>query len=271
VRQLRPFQEAVAAAKPNAEHCETIRASNPLPLQPTTPDSPPRKRLHMGCGQTYLDGWINCDGAPSARIFSLLPQPMRLLLKRSGLIGKETQSFWRFLETHRITYVNARKKWPFANESIDIIYSSHLIDCFGTPHVRHFFQQAYRVLKPGGEIRLAGMNLAREVQIYLQQEDAERLVSLISFPNPNEGSLPTRLRRALWPHITYRAHLDFGSYKKFLRQAGFEGIVNLQPGESTIAQLAPINLWQRHGESLYVEARKPAAGSAGTSGSPKAE
>ena len=127
----------------------------------------------------------------------------------------------------------------------------------GSNRIRHFFQQAFRVLKPGGRIRLAGMNLAREVQIYLQQEDAERLVSLISFPNPNEGQLPTRLRRALCPHITYRAHLDFGSYKKLLQETGFEQIVNLPPGETTIAQLEPINLWQRHGESVYAEAIKP--------------
>jgi hypothetical protein len=45
-----------------------------------------------------------------------------------------------------------------------------------------------------------------------------------------------------------------------LGQAGFEGIVNLHPGETTIADLEPINLWQRHGESVYVEARKPAKG-----------
>lgn len=214
----------------------------------------------MGCGQTHLEGWINCDGAPSARLFSLLPRPIRLSLQGSGLLGKGTKHFWQFLETHPITYVNARKKWPFENESIDIIYSSHVIDCFSQTQVRHFFQQAYRVLKPGGEIRLAGMNLSREVQIYLQYGDTQRLVSLISFPNPGEGSLWQRLRRALWPPMMYRAHLDFESYKQLLLEAGFEGIVNLHPGKTTIAHLEPINLWQRHGESVYVEARKPVTG-----------
>lgn len=260
MHQLRPFPEAVVATEPGADRCERIFTIKRWTLPSTTPEPAQRKRLHMGCGQTYLEGWINCDGAPSARLFCLLPGPIRFCLQRSGLLGKGTQHFWRFLETHPITYVNARKKWPFANESIDIVYSSHVIDCFSPTHVRYFFQQAYRVLKPGGEIRLAGMNLAREVQIYLQQENAERLVSLISFPNPNEGSLWRRLRQALWPHIIYRAHLDFGSYKKLLHEAGFEEIVNLHPGETTIAHLEPINLWQRHGESVYVEARKPVTG-----------
>ena len=104
------------------------------------------------------------------------------------------------------------------------------------------------------------MNLALEVQRYLQQEDAERLASVISFPHPKEGSVLTRLKRALCPPIIYRAHQDFSSYKKRLGQVGFEGIVNLQAGETTIAGLEPINLWQRHGESVYVEARKPGKG-----------
>jgi SAM-dependent methyltransferase len=225
-----------------------------------TPDPHHRIRLHIGCGLTYLDGWINCDGGPSTRLFTLLPGPIRSLITRYGLLGRGTQTFWRFLESHPITFANALKKWPFANESIDIIYSCHLIDCFTTDEIRHFFRQAYRVLKPGGEIRVVGMNLALEVQHYLKQGDAQRLASVISFPHPREGSLLTRLKRAVCPPIIYRAHLDFVAHKRLLQQEGFEEIVNLQPGETTIADLEPVNLWQRRGESVYVEARRPAKG-----------
>ena len=225
-------------------------------MNSTTPDPPGLRRLHMGCGLTYLEGWINCDGGPSTRVFSLLPKPIRSLLKRSRLMGKGTQQFWNFLDTHTIRYVNAHRRWPFASESIDIIYSSHMIDCFTPQDITHFFQQAFRVLKPGGEIRLVGMSLAKEVQIYLQQGDAQRLVSIVSFPHPDEGPLLTRIKRALWPPIHYRAHLDFGAYKILLQTAGFTTISHLAAGETTITQLEPINLWQRHGESVYVEARK---------------
>jgi SAM-dependent methyltransferase len=225
-----------------------------------TPAPHHRTRLHIGCGLTYLEGWINCDGGPSSHLFTLLPGPIRSLITRYGLLGKGTQTFWRFLETHPITYVNALKEWPFASNSVDMIYSCHLINCFTADDIHHFFQQAYRVLKPGGVFRVVGMNLALEVQRYLQQDDAERLASVISFPHPKEGSMLTRLKRALWPPILYRAHLDFAAYKKRLGQVGFKEIVNLQPGETTIAGLEAINLWQRHGESVYVEARKPAMG-----------
>ncbi|MEB3319295.1 MAG: methyltransferase domain-containing protein [Cyanobacteriota bacterium] len=225
-----------------------------------------RTRLHIGCGLTYLDGWTNCDGGPSSLLFSRLPGPLRRLLRRSGLLGKGSETFWRFLETHPITYVNALKEWPFASGSVDIIYSCHLIDCFRISDVRVFFQHAYRVLKPGGQIRIAGMDLALEVQRYLNNEDAERLAAAVSFPHPQEGSVLSRLKRAIWPPILYRAHLDFVFYKQLLTELGFEGVVQLRPGETTIAHLEPVHLWQRHGESLYVEARKPCKGQAGDAG-----
>jgi predicted SAM-dependent methyltransferase len=215
------------------------------------------RRLHMGCGLTYLEGWINCDGAPSARLFTILPKPLRSLLRKVGLVGRGTQEFWHFLDAHPITYVNARKRWPFANESMDVIYSSHLIDCFSKADVQSFFQEAFRVLKPGGEIRLAGMDLAREVDIYRHNQDARRLVTLISHPHPQDDGLLTRIRKAFIPALAYRAQLDFGAYRTLLQDAGFQEIVHLQAGETTIEHLHPVNLWQRHGESVYVEARKP--------------
>lgn len=240
-----------------------------LTLQRATPEPHQRTRLHVGCGLTYLDGWINCDGGPSSLLFSRLPSPLRRLLTGSGLLGKGSQTFWRFLETHPITYVNALKEWPFASDSVDIIYSCHLIDCFSSSDVRAFFQHAYRVLKPGGQIRIAGMDLAQEVQRYLQNEDAERLASTVSFPHPKEGSVLSRLKEAIWPPILYRAHMDFVFYKKLLAELGFEEIVRLRPGETTIAHLEPVHLWQRHGESLYVEARKPSMGQSGAARAPR--
>lgn len=226
-----------------------------------TLDPQPLTRLHIGCGLTYLEGWINCDGGPSTRLFCLLPAPLRFLLKRSGLLGRGTLTFWHFLENHPIVYLNALEEWTFDSESVDIVYSCHLIDCFTPAEICRFFQHAYRVLKPGGQIRIHGMNLALEVQTYLQQRDAQRLASVISFPHPKEGSLASRMRRALWPPLLYRAHMDFGSYDRMLRSLGFEEIVALPPGETTIAALEPVDLWQRHRESLIVEARKPEAGS----------
>ncbi|MFM7171095.1 MAG: hypothetical protein ACKOYH_09690, partial [Cyanobium sp.] len=47
------------------------------------------------------------------------------------------------------------------------------------------------------------------------------------------------------------------AYAELLKDVGFSEVINLPPGETTIQALEPVNLWQRQGESLYVEAYKP--------------
>lgn len=210
----------------------------------------------MGCGLTFLDGWTNCDGSPSVRL-ARWPKAILSLLKASGLISPEVRHFWNFLHSHPILYVNAQKEWPFLSNSIDIIYSSHMIDCFGLKQKYHFFQESFRVLKPGGVIRLAGLDLAREVQIYLQSHDSEQLLQHLSYPNPHDETLGFRLQNALFPEKRYIAEFDFYTYVKHLNKAGFVDVRDLPPGETTIKHIEPVNLWQRQGESLYVEASKP--------------
>jgi SAM-dependent methyltransferase len=164
----------------------------------------------MGCGLTYLDGWINCDGGPSARVFSALPKPLRSLLKQTRVMGRDTQVFWQFLDSHPVLYVNARKQWPFPSNSIDTIYSSHMIDCLTTPQIREFFQHAFRVLKPGGQFRLAGISLDRVIQNYLNNQDLRNLVEMISYPDPKKERLLTRLKHAFFPPTIYLAQLNLG-------------------------------------------------------------
>ena len=214
------------------------------------------RRVHMGCGLTYLEGWINCDGSPSLRL-SRLPKPLKALLKASGIISGDVARFLDFLETHPVRYVNALKPWPFPRESVDVIYTSHVIDCFSAAQKHHFFRECFRVLRPGGVIRMVGIDLAQEVQLYCQDHDAAKLVSIVSYPNPNDTAIWRRLKDAIWPPKYYLAHLDFPAYNHLLRSIGFHNIVCLPPGETTIKTIEPVNLYQRRGESMYVEAYKP--------------
>lgn len=210
----------------------------------------------MGCGLTHLEGWTNCDGSPSVRM-AQWPKPILSLLKATGLVSAEVKTFWDFLNTSPVLYVNSHKPWPFATDSVDVIYSSHMIDCFGFKDKRHFFHESFRVLRPGGVLRLAGLDLAREVQTYLQTKDANRLIRHLSYPNPNDMTLRDRVKQAFFPEKLYITQLDFNAYAELLKDVGFSEVINLPPGETTIQALEPVNLWQRQGESLYVEAYKP--------------
>jgi SAM-dependent methyltransferase len=257
---LQPFQEAVTASAKEGEEREIVFTfvMESMVHDPSHPQQ--LTRVHMGCGLTYLEGWINCDGGPSARAYAKLPKPLRSLIKRSGLLGTDSQTFWKFLDTHPIVYANARRQWPFHSNSVDTIYSSHMIDCLTPEQISEFFSQAYLVLKPGGELRLAGIDMDRVIQNYLDSQDAPTFVRMISYPDPKKEHLLKRIKQAFFPPTIYLANLNFNMYNILLQQAGFENIVKLSPGETRLKHYQPINLWQRQGESIYVEASKPGRG-----------
>jgi len=214
------------------------------------------RRVHLGCGQTFLEGWINCDGSLSARL-ARLPKPILQLARASGLFDQRSYGFIQFLRSHDVVPFNVLRKWPFADQSIDLIYSSHMIDCFTKNQTRHFFCECMRVLKSGGALRMAGLDLALEVQRYLTDKDARRLVSMISAPENGDMSFSQKLKNLLFPTKHYLAHYDARSITTILAEVGFVDIKQLPPGHSTIDSIGPVNLFQRQGESMYIEARKP--------------
>ena len=78
-------------------------------------------RLNIGCGQAhYGDGYINCDLYPGDNVDMVF---------------------------------DACKEWPYPDNSARSIYSSHTLEHLTDPVA--FFQEAWRVLKPGATMQLA--------------------------------------------------------------------------------------------------------------------
>jgi SAM-dependent methyltransferase len=76
------------------------------------------KKLHLGCGRTILEGWINLD---------LVPLP-----------GVDVVADLETCDTQPL---------PFDDNSVDSIYASHLLEHIGRP--LPLMQELYRIAKPG--------------------------------------------------------------------------------------------------------------------------
>lgn len=93
------------------------------------------QKLNFGCGKRFAPGWVNID------FHSVDPQVKR---------------------------VNLLEGFPFTDRSFDVVYSSHVLEHF-TPHQAQFLlQEAYRVLKPQGVIRVVVPDLEDLCQEYLR-------------------------------------------------------------------------------------------------------
>ncbi len=77
---------------------------------------------------------------------------------------------------YKIEYADATKKIPLKDNSVEILYSSHMLEHLDRDEVKLFLKEAWYVLKPGGIIRLVVLNLEKLVKEYLNNGDADAFV-----------------------------------------------------------------------------------------------
>ncbi len=95
--------------------------------------------VNIACGNTYVDGWHNYDYAPASPAVA-----------KANLLGR----------------------MPLNDASTDVLYSSHFLEHIPRKRVREFLSECFRVLKPGGQIRLVLPDLEEICREYLRQREA---------------------------------------------------------------------------------------------------
>jgi len=97
-----------------------------------------KKYLNLGCGNRYLKEWTNLD----------------------------------FVKTGpEVVACNLSEGIPFPDSSFDVVYHSHVLEHFARDTAVNFIRECYRVLKPGGIIRVAVPDLEQIVKEYLKNLD----------------------------------------------------------------------------------------------------
>jgi len=91
------------------------------------------KIINMGCGATYIEGWINVDGNP---------------LRKKDL------------------WLDARSRWPFSDETINGLVASHIIEHLYDEELSFFFSELKRVIKKDGFVHLEVPSLEILIENY---------------------------------------------------------------------------------------------------------
>jgi len=112
-------------------------------------------RLHLGCGDMILPGWINVD------LFCELA---------------DIQADVR--------------KLPFPDNYADEIYSSHVIEHFNFKEAFEVLREWNRVLKPGGTIMIETPDMLASCKKFVESSDEYRIANLYPhfFSEPWRGS-----------------------------------------------------------------------------------
>lgn len=219
----------------------------------------PELKLNLGCGQVRPDGWVNTDSSINSLI-----QQVPLGKRIAKLIGLKEYS------SRNVKYMNLNKNWHgIKDNSVDVVYASHLFEHLSPKSARLFLAEAYRTIKPGGVIRLVVPDLyalAKQYTSSYESGDREAYKELMWALNLHlEGQYPSKnkLHRLIgwfqgFPH-QHKYMYDFYALGERLESSGFSKITHCRHGKSpNILYIEEVenDVWTGYRNSLYLEGIK---------------
>jgi SAM-dependent methyltransferase len=203
-------------------------------------------KLNLGCGGRAIDGWINVDYALGA-IVAKLP------------FFSEINHRFGFFVTNwdkDILIHDLRKDFPWKDNSVDIIYSSHTLEHFSKQEGLFFLKECYRVLKSEGIIRILVPDLKCLVNRYKSGLiSADDFLDTLSVNYDNKGE--NFIKRIIAPYIHYphRCMYDLPTLIRVMDAVGFD-IKESRPYESVIKDIVRIETEGRVQDAVIVEGIK---------------
>jgi predicted SAM-dependent methyltransferase len=203
-------------------------------------------KLNLGCGSQLPDGWINVDYAMGAR-FAKIPF--------FRAINRKIKIFETADWSEKIYIHNLNKRFPWADSSIDIIYSSHTLEHFSKEEGRRLLAECHRVLRKDGIIRIVVPDLRYDVDEYIAgrtkaDDFVENLHVLYSTSN-------NALKRHLYTFIQFqhKCMYDTPRLLAILSETGFEA-ASRAAFDSDISDIRLVEAETRTGNAVIVEGRK---------------
>ncbi len=176
--------------------------------------------------------------------------------------GLEPRDGWVITNVNAVTrnYLDATSTWPLQDSEAAYIFSDNVIEHIPLAAGRVMLREAYRVLQPGGVIRLVTPDIRKHVDLYLAGASSvrgdvakeyrdlglvvEHPIDLIRIPIGSFGH-----------HEGYV--YDFEVLEDELKRAGFHSVVFCQMGESEHEALRGIDFrLAQEGAQIVVEATR---------------
>ena len=211
-------------------------------------------RVNIGCGRSPTEGFLNFDNSWSLRLSRF---PILIFFgTQFNLFSNNQIENLQWNRIHNVSYLDATKPLPFAADTVEVIYTSHMLEHVTRGAAFEFMRECNRVLMPNGVLRISVPDLRKLVEAYLHHGSGDRLMEDLFVASPPISSLLDKIRLVL---VGYRHHqwmYDADSLIKCLKAAGFNAVFRLPAGDTLIPDSQSLDLYERFEQSLYVEAVK---------------
>jgi len=210
-------------------------------------------RVNVGCGATPTPGYVNFDNSLTVRLARW--PAATAALHRLHILRDEQIAFARRARADGIRWANALRL-PLADESCEVVYTSHMFEHLPREAAARFLSEARRVLAKGGWIRIVVPDLEGMVTRYVHDRDADQLVESTLLSDPSERNLRGRVRQLVVGDRHHAWMYDARSLVSLLGRAGFVDASAVPPGTTRMPDPGQLELREREGESVFVEAVK---------------
>ena len=127
-----------------------------------------RAMVNLGSSTRTAPGWTNIDSSPILRLgrHRRLSRVLWLL----GLLSEYRYSRIQRLDGGCVVW-NLAKGIPYPDRTFDVVYHSHLLEHIDREQAPAFVAECFRVLKPGGTIRIVVPDLEQLGRGYVRSLD----------------------------------------------------------------------------------------------------
>ncbi len=193
-------------------------------------------RMHIGCGNVILEGWLN-------------------------VLYERRQEYGRLKSMGKGWFLNydLLGPWPVKDNSLTFVASSHMIEHLDLNDGLMLVKQAYQALKNGGVIRLSCPDMEIYARHYLARDEDffnHPLIREWCTFKAAETHGQIFMAKAYDSGGAHKWFYDYESLKNILERAGFVQVKKVGRLEGATPDLALLEPAGRELETVYVEAVK---------------
>lgn len=210
------------------------------------------KRANVGCGPSPISGWYNYDNSLSVRFAK--HRILTFILDKFGFLEDSQKKFIKVVRNSNIMWADVTKRIPLPDGSVEVLYTSHMVEHLDREEVKCFLKQARRVLTSNGIIRIVVPDLSKLTAQYITDGDADAFIEKSRLTHRRPRTFLDKLKYLI---IGNRNHLwmyDGPSMVRLLSSMDFKNPRVLPAGSTTTSDSPELNLYERADESVYIEA-----------------
>ena len=197
-------------------------------------------KVNIGSYDNIIDGWINTD--ITRQIYVARVPGLAGLLRAMGILSTDTYLRHKKGVFRKVTYLDARRPFPYGDDSVDCVYTSHMLEHLYPDEASSCVREIHRVLKRGGIARISVPDLDKIITGYRPENANAFLKAMLQ-----------QSTRKTHPAATHKWQYNEHSLKELLREAGFASVYRC---EFRKGRCPDVEIADNREHSLFMEAVK---------------